>query len=111
METGAPLVNTPPTSTWSGADTGNVSPVSATSAVVRLVASTEDTSANLPSTSVSAASVCPTGICESASNLDPWRNRYNALQSNDFREKEGVTVGRRSNTPEISNSASASTIW
>jgi hypothetical protein len=22
--------------------------------------------------------------CESASNLDPWRNRYNALQSNDF---------------------------
>jgi hypothetical protein len=49
--------------------------------------------------------------CESASNLDPWRNRYNALQSNDFREKEGVTVGRRSNTPGISNSASASTIW
>src|SRR5712675_1599780 len=90
METGAPLVNTPLTSTWSGADTGNVSPVSATSAVVRLVASTEDTSANLPSTSVSAASVCPTGICESASNLDPWRNRYNALQSNDFREKEGA---------------------
>jgi len=35
-------------------------PVSATSAVVRLVASTEDTSANLPSTSVSAASVLPT---------------------------------------------------
>src|SRR5712671_7298685 len=53
----------------------------------------------------------PYADCESASNLDPWRNRYNALQSNDFREKEGVTVGRRSNTPEISNSASASTIW
>jgi hypothetical protein len=28
-------------------------------------------------------------LCESASNLDPWRNRYNALQSNDFREKYG----------------------
>jgi len=53
----------------------------------------------------------PYADCESASNLDPWRNRYNALQSNDFREKEAVTVGRRSNTPEISNSASASTIW
>ena len=50
-------------------------------------------------------------IVNSASNLDPWRNRYNALQSNDVREKEGVTVGRRSNTPEINNSASASTIW
>src|SRR6266436_4265928 len=49
--------------------------------------------------------------CESASHLAPWRNRYTALQSNDFREKEGVTVGRRSNPPEISNSASASTIW
>ena len=24
------------------------------------------------------------GDCESASNLDPWRNRYKALQSNDL---------------------------
>jgi len=45
-ETGAPLVNTP-SPVLSGADTGNVSPVSATSAVVRLVASTEDTSGEL----------------------------------------------------------------
>jgi hypothetical protein len=28
-------------------------------------------------------------MCESASNLDPWRNRCNALHSNNFREKEG----------------------
>jgi hypothetical protein len=48
--------------------------------------------------------------CESASNLDPWRNRCNPLQLNEFREKRGVPVGRRSNTPEINNSASASTI-
>jgi hypothetical protein len=45
-------------------------------------------------------------------NLDHWRNRYNALQFKRFsRKKERVTVGRRSNTPEINNSASASTIW
>jgi hypothetical protein len=28
-------------------------------------------------------------ICESASNLDPWRSRCNALHSNNFREKRG----------------------
>src|SRR5271167_2060142 len=49
--------------------------------------------------------------CESASNLDPWPNRYNALQLNSFQQKSGVTVGRRSNAPEISNSTSASMIW
>src|SRR5258705_7117354 len=27
--------------------------------------------------------------CESASNLDPWRSRCNALHSNNFREKRG----------------------
>ena len=27
--------------------------------------------------------------CESASYLDPWPNRYNALQLNSFREKSG----------------------
>ena len=53
----------------------------------------------------------PSLFCESASNLDPWSNRYNALQLNSFREKAGVTVGRRSNAPEISNSTSASMIW
>jgi len=31
----------------------------------------------------------PATSCESASNLDPWRNRCNALHSNDFREKRG----------------------
>jgi hypothetical protein len=41
--------------------------------------------------------------CESASDLDPRRNRCNASQSNDFQEKRGGTVGRRSNTSEINN--------
>ena len=59
---------------------------------------------------IAEAAISNTG-CESASNLDPWPNRYNALQLNSFQEKRGVTVGRRSNAPEISNSNSASMIW
>src|ERR1700732_2345249 len=61
MERGAPLARTPLTSTWSGADTASVSPVSTASAEVRRVARTGETSATSPSTSMSAARVCPTG--------------------------------------------------
>ncbi len=59
---GAPLVKTPLTSTWSGADTGNVSPVSIAVTMGLRVVTTAETSTMSPNTCLSAASVCPTGI-------------------------------------------------
>src|SRR5580704_15571325 len=47
METGAPPERIPLTSTWSGADMGNLSPVSTARAVLRRVASTDDNSTTL----------------------------------------------------------------
>jgi hypothetical protein len=41
----------------------------------------------------------------------PGKNAITHYSQTIFEKKEGVTVGRRSNTPETNNSASASTIW
>jgi hypothetical protein len=41
----------------------------------------------------------------------PGENAITHYSQTIFEKKEGVTVGRRSNTPEISNFASASTTW